>query len=468
SPVIIKEFAAVTTTAFSQAPPHEFAIASSTRVQLYSTVSQSVSKTISRFKETVYSADVRNDGKLLVAGDASGLLQLFDLSSRAILRSLQAHNGAIRVSKFGTNHNTVVSASDDNTVKLWDITSEDPLNEFNLHTDYVRSASNSIDTPSLILSGSYDHTVRLWDTRSNACTLTMDHDAPVESVLFLPGGGLVASSGGNKIKIWDMFSGGRLVQSISHHQKTITCMTLDGTKSYLLSGSLDHQVKVLSLQDYKVVHTIKHSAPILSLGISPTNSHIAVGMANGYLSIRKRTIKTTELAAPKPKVRGGTHAHFTRTGDGPDEDAVVVQSDRLPRLAVYDKLLKEFRYSDALDAAIESSNPIVVISMCEELMHRDGIRIALGNRNEEELIPIMTFIQKQIAHPNHTPILTDVLNIILDIYSKVVTHSQIMDEHIYKILEKIRNEIKVQYSVNSIIGMLDSLSHTAEMKSVDA
>jgi U3 small nucleolar RNA-associated protein 15 len=238
------------------------ASSASTTVKLYT--NSRLSKTISRFKDVAYSARIRNDGKLLIAGDNSGIIQLFDLSSRAILRTLRGHKGPVRVTKFSTNNQQVLSASDDNTVRLWDIASESCINQFD-HTDHVRTACMGID-PHLILSGSYDHTIKLWDTRSNIAVFSMDHIAPIESVLFMPGGGMLCSAGGNRIKMWDMKAG--LLHSIAPHSKTITDLAIDSTNSYLLSGSLDRQLKVTSLETYNVEHSIKYPAPILAIAIS--------------------------------------------------------------------------------------------------------------------------------------------------------------------------------------------------------
>ena len=83
-----------------------------------------------------------------------------------------------------------------------------------------------------------------------------------------PGGGLIASAGGNQLKIWDVLSGGNLVQSLSNHTKTITSMTFNGSGSRILTGSLDSHVKVYNVEDFKVTHSIKYPAPILSIGLS--------------------------------------------------------------------------------------------------------------------------------------------------------------------------------------------------------
>jgi U3 small nucleolar RNA-associated protein 15 len=166
----------------------------------------------------------------------------------------------------------VLSASDDHTIKIWDLATEVALVDLQGHSDYVRTAILSPYNHNLVLSGSYDHSVKVWDITTQECTMSMDHGAPVEKVLFLKGGGLAVSCGSNKIKIWDILQGGKLIASLSPHQKTITTMVLDHEKAHLLTGSLDQQVKVIDLNSYKVVHTYKYPAAVLSLDISVCSS----------------------------------------------------------------------------------------------------------------------------------------------------------------------------------------------------
>jgi U3 small nucleolar RNA-associated protein 15 len=112
-------------------------------------------------------------------------------------------------------------------------------------------------------------------------------------------------------------SGGRMLHQFSNHQKTITSLALDSSQSRLLSGSLDHSVKIYDLATYKVAHSLKYAAPVLSLAMSvgidiniivylsmlnghsllclsviqPTNEALAVGLLDGTLSVRRRTKK---------------------------------------------------------------------------------------------------------------------------------------------------------------------------------
>lgn len=75
-PVFVKEYAPVTSVHFSPAKPHRYAVTAATRVQIYAPRTQKVTKTISRFKDVARSGNIRADGKLVVAGDDTGLVQV--------------------------------------------------------------------------------------------------------------------------------------------------------------------------------------------------------------------------------------------------------------------------------------------------------------------------------------------------------------------------------------------------------
>ena len=61
------------------------------QVQVYSSTSHQVIKTISRFSEAAYSGCFRGDGKLLAAGGQDGTIKIFEVNSRAILRQFKGH-----------------------------------------------------------------------------------------------------------------------------------------------------------------------------------------------------------------------------------------------------------------------------------------------------------------------------------------------------------------------------------------
>ena len=148
---------------------------------------------------------------------------------------------------------------------MWDIPTGLEKSCYGEHTDFVRALATGNQ---LFVTGSYDKTVKLWDTRNASSSLTLEHGAPVESLLLMPSQSIVISAGDNYFKVWDILSGGKCLATICNHQKTITCMSLDATKTQLLTGSLDQHLKIYDVKDYSVVHTLKYPSPILSMAVS--------------------------------------------------------------------------------------------------------------------------------------------------------------------------------------------------------
>jgi U3 small nucleolar RNA-associated protein 15 len=93
-------------------------------------------------------------------------------------------------------------------------------------------------------------------------------DIPVEQVLMFPSSTVVLSSAGPILRVWDIVAGGRCTRALSNHQKTVTAMTFDHNAGRLLTGGLDHMVKVYDTSTYRVVHTMRYPAPVLCIAIS--------------------------------------------------------------------------------------------------------------------------------------------------------------------------------------------------------
>lgn len=510
SPIFLKEFAPVTCIHFAPAGGSDdaaasqaglsgargrFAVTTGTRVQIFSTRTSRVVKSITRFKDVARSAHFRSDARLLVAGEDTGAVQVFDTNSRTILRSFKGHQMPVHVSRFSTDVTQVLTASDDRTVRLWDMPEQAELRRLEAHTDYVRAAVVAPENATRVLSGSYDGTVRLWDTRMGERggeAMCMEHGAPVEDVLVYPtgGGSMAVSAGGPLLRVWDLIGGGRCTHAISNHQKTITklALSVDSGASFsaeggeggmrLLSGGLDHLVKVYDpAQDYRVTHTMRYPAPVLSLAVSPDESHIAVGMSDGTLCIRKRELKASELERRERRratFRSGAFQHFVDAGAGgagptrasaaTRADELSVESTRRQRLKRYDQLLKAFRYRDALDASLQQGVPAsVTFALLMELLRRspsgqaDGLRRAVSGRDDLTLEPLLRFLLRHATNPQYTSLVCDTLNVVMDTYAAVLGQSPIIDDLFGRIWSKLAEEMRLQTQLFQVNGALEMI-----------
>ena len=272
-----------------------FAVTTGTRVQIYSIRTRKLIKTFTRFGDIAHSGEIRRDGRVMVAGDESGKIQVFDVNSRAILKTWTEHKQPVWTTKFSpTDLTTIMSASDDRTVKLWDLPNQESQTTFVGHTDYVRSGVFLPGTMSnMIVTGSYDETVRLWDPRvPNKSAMIFKHAAPVEAVLAMPSGTQVLAAADNQISVLDLVAG-KPIQILKNHQKTVTSLCLASNGKRLISGGLDGHVKIFETTGWNVVSGSKYASPILSVNVISSGAkledkHVVVGMQSGVLSIRTK------------------------------------------------------------------------------------------------------------------------------------------------------------------------------------
>ena len=438
-------------------PPHS--------VGIYSGKTGKLLRGVGRFDGVVHSAALRGDGKLLVAGEDNGRVQVFDSASKDILRLFKGHRGPVHGTCFASDNKAIMTAGDDRSTRMWDLATGAVVAEFDDHADYVRALDVSPASGSVWATGSYDHTVRLWDGRggssASACSLRVDHGDPVTAVRLLRGGMLLATAGGPTVKVWDLMAGGRLVAALTGHQKLVTALALDGSGDRLLSGGLDHVVNVYETVQWSVAHSWTVQAPVLSLGVSPSNTQLVIGTMDKALTVRTREVSQSasvvEEAALKV-IRGGSYKYFMR-GQGATPSAEDSQADRSakPKLAGYDRLLRKFKYSAALDAALSTGNPIIVYSLLQELRARDGLRSALSGRNEEALEPVLAFLVRYLVNPRYAALLLDVAELLLLQYGGVIGTSPSCDTLWRRLLAVMRGEVALQQDLLALQGALDAL-----------
>mmetsp|Transcript_35056 Transcript_35056/g.63066 ORF Transcript_35056/g.63066 Transcript_35056/m.63066 type:complete len:554 (-) Transcript_35056:179-1840(-) len=510
APVVSKQFGAVSHLDYCPLYPYNLAVTASTRVSVYNGRSKDVDKTISRFQDVAYSGNYRNDGKLITAGCQNGVVQVFDVASRTILRQFKGHQRASRVALFASDKLHLMSGSDDVTLRYWDISTGDQVQRLDGHADYVRAAAASPVDSHTWISGSYDHTCRIWDVRTQgAAVMNLDHGAPVEDVKFLPSAGLAVSAGGNHVCVWDLTSGGRLVKRLSGFQKTVSSLCVSPAVSIrglaesprLLVGALDGHLKVLDLDSFSVVHVSRYPSPILSLAMSPDAANLAVGLADSTLSIRAHATRAaaTESAVfgdrfrfrvrarsgksgsggglsgwgksyggkdshlPwKPALNASNYRYFLRgQGAAAAEDDFQIAKQRAARLRPYDKLLRQFRYSAALDAALATHNKEVVSSILEELMARGGgaaLAGALGGRDATSLLPVLQFISRSLTmDPPRAKIVASVLHAVLDLYGGVVGLDPAVDRELMIIRQRTGEELGLVSQLTQLAGALEPI-----------
>jgi WD40 repeat protein/serine/threonine protein kinase len=188
----------------------------------------------------VYAAEFSPDGKYVVSGGRDRRLLVWDLQSSAAaqdpreviqarltpvaeesveiatqFQQLGEHAAAIRALSFSKDGNILYSASDDNTVRIWNLSQGvanlSPVSTLRGHGGWVRSCAAGNDDKH-VLSGSYDGKVFLWNWREyafprvlRAASESAISDIRYTSTAASPDAKWIATAAENgEVTVWDM------------------------------------------------------------------------------------------------------------------------------------------------------------------------------------------------------------------------------------------------------------------------
>ena len=118
-------------------------------------------------KDRIKCVAFSKDGQSIVAGDASGIVTIWNTESGSRTHLLRGHADAVFRLAFSPDGRTLATASWDNTVKLWDPVSGRETRTLRdherQHENWISSLAFSPDGNSLV-TGSLDAKIRMWNT----------------------------------------------------------------------------------------------------------------------------------------------------------------------------------------------------------------------------------------------------------------------------------------------------------------
>ncbi len=106
-----------------------------------------------------------HNNQYIVSGSQDNLLKLWDIEGRCI-RDFKGHTDVVYNVKFNHTDTYIVSASQDATLKLWNLEGK-LIKTYEGHQEAIVGVAFSIDDR-YIISGSTDSTIKIWDADPNS------------------------------------------------------------------------------------------------------------------------------------------------------------------------------------------------------------------------------------------------------------------------------------------------------------
>jgi WD40 repeat protein len=156
------------------------------------------------------------DGKTLATGGDDGTIRLWDITTHQTIATFNEPAAAqavgsraansppgIRDLAYSPDGQTLASAGDDLTVRLWDVSTKREIARLTGHTGMIWSLAFAPDGKT-VATCSRDGTVKLWNLRVHAEVATLKHDhGQIAAVAFAPDGNMMATAGADgTIRLW--------------------------------------------------------------------------------------------------------------------------------------------------------------------------------------------------------------------------------------------------------------------------
>ncbi len=226
------------------------------------------------------------DGSQLVSASVDETIRLWDVDIGVETHRLIGHEDDVWDVAFSPDGSQLASASDDKTIRLWDVDTGVEIRRLIGHEDGVWDVAFS-PNGSQLASASEDETIRLWDVDTGIQTHRLTgHTSWTISVTFLPDGSQLASASVDQtIRLWDVDTGVELHRFTGHiGWGSSGAFSPDG--SQLASGSEDGIIRLWDMDTGVELHRFTgHTGWVSSVAFSPNGSQLASASEDGIIRL---------------------------------------------------------------------------------------------------------------------------------------------------------------------------------------
>ncbi len=250
--------------------------------------------TILNHGDTVHSvAFSPRDSSIIASAGADNTIKLWNLRQNSV-KTLGNHEGTVNSVAFSPDGKTLVSGSDDSTVKAWEISgwqeiaSHEPVS-FQVPFP-VTEVTFAPDGQLIAAAGQH---VILIDAVYQTEIATLPHGAWIWSAAFSPDGRLLASGDHNGIvRIWNVQER-RIVAQLEGHSAAVGSLKFSPDSRTLVSGGNDDLINLWDVSNWERLGTIPNNGAVYSVDFSPDEDALA---ASGW-EVSHWSIKNGEKLA---------------------------------------------------------------------------------------------------------------------------------------------------------------------------
>ncbi|MHA7773370.1 nSTAND1 domain-containing NTPase [Roseibium sp. M-1] len=262
------------------------------------------------------------DGARIVTASSDDTARLWDAQTGREVAILKGHENSVYHAAFSPDGARIVTASSDDTARLWDAQTGRELAILRGHENSVYHAAFSPDGARIVTASS-DDTARLWDAQTGReLAILKGHENSVYHAAFSPDGArIVTASRDDTARLWDAQTG-RELAILRGHENSVNHAAFSPDGARIVTASSDDTARLWDTQTGRELAILKgHESSVDHAAFSPDGARIVT--ASWDDTARLWDAQTgRELAILRGHENSVNHAAFS-----PDGARIVTASD---------------------------------------------------------------------------------------------------------------------------------------------
>lgn len=227
-------------------------------------------------------ADKKDKTMATVALSEGSLKDIRKPPALKLRRQLKGHFGKIYAMHWAGDSETMISASQDGKLIVWNAFTTNKLCSVPLRSAWVMTCAFEQSKGNLVACGGLDNLCSIYNIsqpqQSRATKELAAHDGYLSCCRFTDEGHILTSSGDSTCIHWDV-ENGEVLQTFSHHKGDVMTLSICPSSSNIfVSGSVDSTARIWDVRSGKNVQThVGHTSDINSVDFFPDGYAFGTG-----------------------------------------------------------------------------------------------------------------------------------------------------------------------------------------------
>jgi WD40 repeat protein len=205
------------------------------------------------------------DSRRAISASDDWTLRVWDVESGQTLKILEGHTARVNAVSV-VDDQRIVSVSSDGTLRVWDLASGQTLRILEEHT-VGGFAVAVVNEQHVVSCASSDGTLRVWNLESGQTLKTLEgHAEGVFAVAVVDGWRAVSASSDMMLRVWDLGSGQTLKILEGHADVVYAVAVMDNRRA--ISASDDKTLRVWDLESGQAIQTPEgHTSEVSAIAV---------------------------------------------------------------------------------------------------------------------------------------------------------------------------------------------------------